>query len=243
MKKRQDLMDFDQLRRHDILRMNLIDDKNADIEWILSDHPVAYPDAIDFMERRVHAIINGEAKEAVWLLEHPPLLTAGTSANNNDLIQDNGLPVFKTGRGGQYSYHGPGQRIAYVMLDLKKREKDIRLFIAALEQWLILSLAKLNIYSERREDRVGVWVKRPDKGVGYEDKIAAIGIRMRHWVSFHGISLNVEPDLAYYRSIVPCGIGSDQPHFGVTSLLDLGHIVSMPEIDTILQQSFHEIFG
>jgi len=191
------------------------------------------------MEARVAAIAAGEAAECVWLLEHPPLYTAGTSANDADLVDPGRFPVFRSGRGGQFTYHGPGQRVAYVMLDLSRRTQDLRAFVAALEAWLIATLDSFNVRGERREDRVGVWVRRPEKGPAAEDKIAAIGIRVRRWVTFHGISLNVEPDLSHFSGIVPCGV---REH-GVTSLVDLGIPVTMPEVDAALRARFEDIFG
>ncbi len=192
------------------------------------------------MEERAAAIHEGRATELVWLVEHPPLYTAGTSAKSGDLVNQR-FPVFESGRGGQYTYHGPGQRVAYAMLDLNHRKQDVRAYVAALESWIILTLAEFNITGERREDRVGVWVKRPDKGKGYEDKIAAIGIRMRKWVAFHGISLNVEPDLAHFNGIVPCGISEQK--YGVTSLVDLGLPVTMADADIALKRAFEKVFG
>ncbi|OYX68867.1 MAG: lipoate-protein ligase B [Rhizobiales bacterium 32-66-11] len=206
----------------------------APVEWSVSDAPVPYPQAIAAMEARVAAIAAGTAPELVWLLEHPALYTAGTSARREDLI-DARFPVFETGRGGQFTYHGPGQRVAYVMLNLKQRSPDLRQYVSALETWLIASLSAFNIRAERREDRVGVWVARP----GREEKIAAIGIRVRQWVSFHGISLNVSPDLTHFGGIVPCGV---REH-GVTSLEDLGHLASLPEVDSVLRIAFEEVFG
>ena len=215
------------------------------VEWVVAEGAVAYPDAVAAMEARVEAIASGEAAERVWLLEHPPLYTAGTSTRPGDGARSP-LPIFASGRGGQVTYHGPGQRVAYVMLDLRRRAPDLRAFVAALEQWIIATLDAFAISGERREDRVGVWVTRRDKpaasdGQSAEDKIAAIGIRVRRWVSFHGISLNVEPDLAHYDGITPCGIASS--HLGVTSLADLGHIVSMPEVDAALRAAFERSFG
>ena len=192
------------------------------------------------MEARAAAIAAGEADELVWLLEHPPLYTAGTSGKAGDLLQAR-FPLYPSGRGGQLTYHGPGQRVAYVMLDLKRRRPDVRAYVAALEEWIIRTLAVFNVRGERREDRVGVWVSRPDKGAGFEDKIAAIGVRLRRWVSFHGIAINVEPDLSHFSGIVPCGVVD--PRYGVTSLVDLGHIVSMEEVDIALKRAFEEIFG
>jgi lipoyl(octanoyl) transferase len=210
------------------------------VEWRISDTPVPYPEAVSAMESRVAAIAAGQAPELVWLLEHPPLYTAGTSGNDSDLL-DARFPLYSSGRGGQLTYHGPGQRVAYVMLDLKRRRPDVRAYVAGLEAWLIRTLAAFNVRGERREDRVGVWVNRPDKGPGFEDKIAAIGVRLRRWVSFHGISLNVEPDLSHFEAIVPCGVAD--PRYGVTSLADLGHLVSMADADIALRQAFIEVFG
>jgi len=210
------------------------------VEWRISDAPADYLDAVAAMEARAAAIADGAAGELVWLLEHPPLYTSGTSGKEGDLL-DPRFPLFATGRGGQVTYHGPGQRVAYVMLDLKRRRPDVRAYVAALEEWIIRTLAAFNVRGERREDRVGVWVKRPDKGVGFEDKIAAIGVRLKRWVSFHGIAINVEPDLTHFSAIVPCGVVD--PRFGVTSLIDLGHPVAMADADIALRQSFEEIFG
>jgi lipoyl(octanoyl) transferase len=214
------------------------------VEWRTEDGLVAYDDAVAFMEARAAAIREGTENELVWLLEHPPLYTAGTSANAADLILPGKFPVHQTGRGGEYTYHGPGQRVAYVMLDLKRRREDVRAFVAALEAWIIATLAAFNVMGERREDRVGVWVRRADRldlpdGAMIEDKIAAIGIRLKRWVSIHGISLNVEPDLTHYDGIVPCGISQ----FGVTSLADLGLTATMHDLDAALRQAFEEIFG
>ena len=208
------------------------------VQWIISPEPVPYPVALEAMRARAAAIAAGEAEEAIWLLEHPPLYTAGTSAVPEDLLSDR-FPVYDAGRGGQYTYHGPGQRVAYVMLDLTQRGRDIRCLVKGLEGWVIDTLAAHNIAGERRDGRIGVWVKRPDKGLLKEDKIAAIGVRVSKWVTFHGISLNVMPDLSHYDGIVPCGI-SDQ---GVTSFEDLGQLVSMPEVDSVLRQAFEGRFG
>jgi lipoyl(octanoyl) transferase len=210
------------------------------VEWRISDHQVAYPEAVAAMEERVAAIAAGTAPELVWLLEHPPLYTAGTSGSASDLREAR-FPLFTTGRGGQLTYHGPGQRVAYVMLDLKRRRPDVRAYVAGLEAWIIRTLAAFNIRGERREDRVGVWINRPDKGPGREDKIAAIGVRLRRWVSFHGIAINVEPDLTHFEAIVPCGVVD--PRFGVTSLADLGHPASLMDVDIALRQAFGEVFG
>ena len=210
------------------------------VEWRISDSPVPYPEAVADMEARAADIASGMACEMVWLLEHPPLYTSGTSGRNEDLL-DARFPLFTTGRGGQITYHGPGQRVAYVMLDLKRRRPDVRAYVAGLEEWIIRTLARFNVRGERREDRVGVWVKRPDKGEGYEDKIAAIGVRLRRWVSFHGIAINVEPDLTHFSAIVPCGVVD--PRYGVTSLVDLGHPVTMADVDVALRQAFVEVFG
>jgi len=215
------------------------------VEWRVDDSLVDYDAAVAWMEARAEAIAAGQADECVWLLEHPALYTAGTSAKPQDLVEAR-FPVHQSGRGGQFTYHGPGQRVAYVLLDLKRRRPDVRAFVAALESWVIATLDAFNVSGEQREDRVGVWVKRPEKPRGpngemAEDKIAAIGIRLRKWVSFHGISLNVEPDLAHFGGIVPCGIA--QGHYGVTSLVDLGLPLSMPEVDSILRREFEAVFG
>jgi lipoyl(octanoyl) transferase len=210
------------------------------VEWRISDEPVDYLTAVAAMEARAAAIAAGEAYEMVWLLEHPPLYTSGTSGKEADLL-DPRFPLFATGRGGQLTYHGPGQRVAYVMLDLKRRRPDVRAFVAALEEWIIRTLAAFNVRGERREDRVGVWVKRPDKGPGFEDKIAAIGVRLKRWVSFHGIAINVEPELAHFSAIVPCGVAD--PRYGVTSLVDLGHPIGLTEVDIALRREFREVFG
>lgn len=207
--------------------------------WAIAEGLTDYESAVAFMEERAASIAEGHAPETVWLVEHPPLYTAGTSARSEDLIHPDRFPVFQTGRGGQFTYHGPGQRVAYVMLDLKRRSPDLRRYVAALEAWLIATLDAFNVRGERREDRVGVWVRRPDKGEGVEDKIAAIGIRVRRWVSFHGISLNVEPDLTHFSGIVPCGV----TQHGVTSLIDLGLPITMPEVDAVLRGTFEKIFG
>ena len=210
------------------------------VEWRISDPPVPYPEAVAAMEARVADIAAQKAPELVWLLEHPPLYTSGTSGKVADLLNPR-FPVFATGRGGQLTYHGPGQRVAYVMLDLKRRRPDARAYVAGLEEWIIRTLAAFNVRGERREDRVGVWVNRPDKGSGFEDKIAAIGVRLRRWVSFHGIAINVEPNLTHFEAIVPCGVAD--PRYGVTSLVDLGHTATMADIDVALRQTFEEVFG
>jgi len=212
---------------------------SAPVEWAVAEGLTGYEEAVAEMEARAALIAEGQAAERVWLVEHPPLYTAGTSAKDADLVAPGRFPVHQAGRGGQYTYHGPGQRVAYVMLDLKRREPDLRRFVAALEAWLIGTLDAMNVRGERREDRVGVWVRRPEKAPGAEDKIAAIGIRVRRWVSFHGVSLNVEPDLSHFDGIVPCGV-SDQ---GVTSLVDLGLPVTMAEVDCVLRAQFERIFG
>ena len=209
------------------------------VEWVAAEGLVAYEAALAEMDVRAAAIADGRAAERVWLLEHPPLYTAGTSARAGDLVEPDRLPVFQTGRGGQYTYHGPGQRVAYVMLDLTRRGTDLRRFVAALEGWLIAALDRFNIRGERREDRVGVWVRRPERGEGAEDKLAAIGIRVRRWVTFHGVSLNVEPDLSHYGGIVPCGVA----RHGVTSLVDLGLPVTMHDADVALRAAFEPVFG
>lgn len=207
-------------------------------EWRISDAPVPYDQAVQEMEERVAAIAEGRAPELVWLLEHPPLYTAGTSAEERDLVDPGRFPVFQTGRGGQYTYHGPGQRVAYVMLDLKRRKPDVREFVGDLEKWLIATLADFNVTGELREGRVGVWVRRPEKGLTAEDKIAAIGVRIRKWVTFHGVSLNVDPDLDHFTGIVPCGISQH----GVTSLADLGITATMADVDIALKRNFAEVF-
>ena len=216
-------------------------DTAAAVDWMITDQPVAYPEAITFMERRVAEIRAGTAAEAVWLLEHPPLYTAGTSADPAELIDAGRFPVFQTGRGGRYTYHGPGQRVAYVMLDLKRRGGDVRRYVRDLEQWVIETLAQFAVIGERREGRVGIWVTRgaPANPLHREDKIAAIGVRVRQWVSFHGISINVEPDLGHFDGIVPCGIAEH----GVTSLWDLGLTPTMPEVDLALRDTFERVFG
>lgn len=230
--------------RNDLSAQFFAADGSPPVDWLVADGFTSYPDAEAFMEARVAAIRDGAANELVWLVEHPPLYTAGTSARDEDLLMPDRFPVYKTGRGGEFTYHGPGQRVAYVMLDLKRRREDIRAFVAALEQWIITTLDSFNIKGERREDRVGVWVSRPEKprladGSMAEDKIAAIGIRMRRWVSFHGISINVEPQLENFGGIVPCGISEH----GVTSLVDLGLPVTMDDLDIALKQSFSDVFG
>ena len=210
------------------------------VEWRVSDAPVDYGAALAEMDARVEAIVAGQAAELIWLLEHPPLYTAGTSARPEDLI-DARFPVHHVGRGGQFTYHGPGQRVAYAMLDLNRRKPDVRAFVATLEEWIIRTLASFNVRGERRDDRIGVWVRRPDKGDGFEDKIAAIGIRVRRWVSLHGIAINVEPELSHFSGIVPCGVS--ERRFGVTSLADLGLPVTMPDLDVALRREFDALFG
>jgi lipoyl(octanoyl) transferase len=212
----------------------------GEVEWRISAAPVPYPEAVAEMESRAADIAEHQAAELVWLLEHPPLYTSGTSGKEGDLL-DPRFPLFTTGRGGQLTYHGPGQRVAYVMLDLKRRRPDVRAYVAGLEAWIIRTLEAFNVRGERREDRVGVWVKRADKGTGFEDKVAALGVRLRRWVSFHGISINVEPDLTHFAAIVPCGVVD--PRYGVTSLVDLGHPVTIMDVDVALRQAFEEVFG
>lgn len=214
------------------------------VEWITTDGLTGYETALAFMEARANAIAAGEAEECVWLLEHPPLYTAGTSAKPADLTDPDRFPVFQARRGGEYTYHGPGQRVVYVMLDLTRRGRDVRQFVQQLETWVIAALDQFNITGHIRDGRVGVWVERPDKplranGQLAEDKIAAIGIRLRKWVSFHGISINVEPDLSHFDGIVPCGI----TEHGVTSLVDLGLPVTMEDLDVALRHSFTQVFG
>ncbi len=214
------------------------------VEWRIEPGLTDYATALAVMEERADAIRGGSAPELAWLVEHPPLYTAGTGAKAQDLVEPDRFPVFAAGRGGEYTYHGPGQRVVYVMLDLKRRREDVRAFVAALEEWIIRTLAAFNVTGERREDRVGVWVQRPDRpaaadGSPAEDKIAAIGIRLRRWVSFHGIAINVEPDLSHFSGIVPCGV-TDR---GVTSLVDLGLPVTMPDVDLALKSAFEAVFG
>jgi lipoyl(octanoyl) transferase len=210
------------------------------VEWRVSDVLIDYSEAVTAMEARVAGIAAGYAGELVWLLEHPPLYTAGTSARGADVI-DARFPVFESGRGGQMTYHGPGQRVAYAMLNLAGRGPDLRRYVASLEEWLIRTLATFGVEGERREDRVGVWVRRPDKGNGFEDKIAAIGIRVRRWVTLHGVALNVAPELSHFAGIVPCGISEQR--YGVTSLADLGVAASMAEVDAALRREFEGLFG
>ena len=212
----------------------------APVEWRVDDRLVPYEEALRLMDARAEAIAAGRAGELAWLLAHPPLYTAGTSARPEDLLAAR-FPVHTAGRGGQFTYHGPGQRVAYLMLDLKRRGPDVRRYVATLEAWIIRTLAAFNVRGERREDRVGVWVRRPEKGEGHEDKIAAIGIRVRRWVTLHGIALNVDPDLAHFSGIVPCGVGDAR--YGVTSLVDLGLPVTMPEVDMALRREFEALFG
>ncbi len=214
----------------------LSESKLQPVEWRIDDAPVAYPDAVTFMDQRVAQIRAGTARDAVWLLEHPSLYTAGTSAQEADLIQPDRFPVYKSGRGGQYTYHGPGQRVGYVMLDLRNRNNDLRCYVHDLEEWIIRTLASFNVQGERREGRVGIWV---DRGQGREDKIAAIGVRVRRWVAFHGIAINLDPDLSHFEGIVPCGIAEH----GVTSLADLGLPVTMADLDVALRAAFEEVFG
>lgn len=209
-------------------------------EWSVAEGLIGYDDALKAMDARAAAIADGAAPELVWLLEHPPLYTAGTSAKAADLVAPR-FPVHSAGRGGQFTYHGPGQRVAYLMLDLKRRGEDVRRFVANLEEWLIRTLARFDVKGERREDRIGVWVARPEKGGGCEDKIAALGIRVRRWVTLHGVSLNVAPDLGHFAGIVPCGIAD--PRFGVTSLADLGVRASMQDVDRALRAEFEALFG
>ncbi|HEY8213695.1 MAG TPA: lipoyl(octanoyl) transferase LipB [Methylocystis sp.] len=215
------------------------------VEWRVSDDLVPYEAAVAFMEARAAAIASGEARECVWLLEHPPIYTGGSSAKEQDLL-DARFPVFRTGRGGQFTYHGPRQRVAYVMLDLTRRRRDVRALVCALESWIIATLADFGVSGERRAARVGVWVQRPEKPKGLggetaEDKVAAIGVRLRQWVSFHGVALNVAPDLTHFSGIAPCGVR--EAHLGVTSLADLGATADMQAVDAALRRNFEAIFG
>ncbi len=232
------------MQRSELLHSFLPSPGSPPVRWRVSEGLVDYQEALDIMEAEVAAIADGTAQELVWLLEHPPVYTAGTSANTADLLAPDRFPVFATGRGGEYTYHGPGQRVGYVMLDLKRRRQDVRAFVGAIEELVIGALADMNVKGERREDRVGVWVRRPERpplanGLMAEDKIAAIGIRLRRWVSFHGFSLNVEPELEHFSGIVPCGIAS----YGVTSLVDLGLPVTMEDVDLVLKSNFQTLFG
>ena len=209
-------------------------------EWQVTGGTTAYALALAAMDERVAEIAEGRARELAWLLEHPPLYTAGTSAKPDQLVEQR-FPVFTAGRGGQFTYHGPGQRVVYVMLDLRQRGPDVRRFVVTLEEWLIRTLAHFNVHGQRRSDRIGVWVERPDKGAGHEDKIAAIGIRIRRWITLHGIALNVDPDLSHFSGIVPCGVSN--PRYGVTSLADLGIPATMPQVDAVLRREYEALFG
>jgi len=208
-------------------------------QWAVSTAPVPYPEAVAFMQARVEAIVEGKAGELVWLLEHPPLYTAGISSKNGDLLDATRFPVFHTERGGQFTYHGPGQQVAYVMLDLRERGRDVRRFVQSLEAWVIDSLAALEVSGELRDGRVGVWVERETADGRREDKIAALGVKLRRWVSFHGVSLNVRPDLSHFAGIVPCGVTDH----GVTSLADLGRAADMADAQAALKASFERVFG
>ncbi|HVZ90886.1 MAG TPA: lipoyl(octanoyl) transferase LipB [Rhizomicrobium sp.] len=223
------------MSRADPLALMVSDGLRPSVEWRVDDGFTDYAPAVEFMETRAAAIADRRAPEMVWLLQHPPIYTAGTSAKDSDLLEAR-FPVFRTGRGGQFTYHGPGQRVAYVMLDLRRRGGDVRGFVRNLEEWLIQALAELGVKGERREGRVGIWVAR---GGGREDKIAAIGVRVRRWVSFHGISFNVSPDLSHFAGIVPCGVRGH----GVTSLRDLGVEASMSDADRALKRAFAEVFS
>jgi lipoyl(octanoyl) transferase len=226
-----------QLAEASVRSCSLRSHSGAAVEWRVEGGLVPYLDAVKEMEKRVAAIIAGDAPELIWLVEHPPLYTAGTSARDTDLLEPDRLPVYRTGRGGRFTYHGPGQRIAYVMLDLARRGRDVRCFVSALEDWIIAALADFGVAGERRADRIGVWV--PARADRPEAKIAAIGVRVRHWVTFHGLSINVAPDLADYAGIVPCGAAG----FGVTSLADQGVAATMAEVDTALRGSLTAPFG
>jgi lipoyl(octanoyl) transferase len=226
-------------------RVSLLPRNDLSVEWHLSDGLVTYAEAVALMEARVAAIAEGQAPELIWLVEHPPLYTAGTSAREVDLLNAR-FPVHKTGRGGQFTYHGPGQRVIYVMLDLNHRKPDLRAFVCALEEWIIAALSVFNVKGELRGDRIGVWVSRPNKARGpsgemAEDKIAAIGVRVRRWATLHGVALNVDPDLSHFSGIVPCGVA--EAHYGVTSLADLGRPVTMAQVDTALRAAFETVFG
>jgi lipoyl(octanoyl) transferase len=227
------------LTARSLVRVGL-DRASSPVEWRISDGLVPYEAALAAMDARAAAIAEGAAPELIWLLQHPPLYTAGTSAKAEELIAPR-FPVHSAGRGGQLTYHGPGQRVIYLMLDLKRRGPDVRRFVATLEEWIIRTLAHFDVVGERRDDRVGVWVRRPAKGALHEDKIAAIGIRIKRWVTLHGVALNVDCDLSHYAGIVPCGVS--EPRYGVTSLADLGRAVTMAEIDAVLQRQFEALFG
>ena len=214
--------------------------KHNPVDWAVSRNLISYEHAISFMETRARSIYEGRANELIWLLEHPPIYTSGTSAKEDDLLDKDRFEVFETGRGGEFTYHGPGQRVAYVMLNVAKRGQDVRAFVKKLQNWIIATLACHSVIGEIREDRVGVWVERPELGNDREDKIAAVGIRLKRWVSYHGISLNVSPDLEHFAGITPCGI--KHPNFGVTSLKDLGVNKSLSEIDKSLRKEFEEVF-
>jgi lipoyl(octanoyl) transferase len=223
--------------------MGLLTKDLSMVEWRFSDDTVEYPAAVAEMEARVAAIRAGTAPELVWLLEHPALYTGGTSAKPGDLLEHNRFPVYPTGRGGQYTYHGPGQRVGYVMLDLKRRGGDVRVFVRQLEDWLIATLQRFSVKGERREGRIGIWVDRGPHAAGgrREDKIAALGVRVRHWVTFHGVALNVDCDLSHFAGIVPCGVAT--PQYGVTSLLDLGIPAAMSDVDAAMRAAFDDVFG
>lgn len=213
----------------------------APVQWAVSKDLIDYEAAVSAMEARAAAVAAGEARELIWLLEHPPLYTAGTSAKDADLRDADRFPVYRTGRGGEFTYHGPGQRVAYAMLDLKERGRDVRAYVQDLERWIIGALDAFGVDGEIRDGRVGVWVDRSRPGAPREDKIAAIGVRIRKWVSFHGIALNVEPDLTHFTGITPCGISD--PGLGVTSLVDMGRPVTLPEADAALRDAFEKVFG
>ncbi|HEX9768849.1 MAG TPA: lipoyl(octanoyl) transferase LipB [Kiloniellales bacterium] len=222
--------------------LRMAEEAPSPVEWRIERNPVGYPSAVAVMERRVADIRAGRAPELVWLLEHPPLYTAGTSANDGDLLEPGRLPVYRSGRGGKFTYHGPGQRVAYVMLDVGRRGGDVRRFVRDLESWIIAALARFNVVGERRADRIGIWVRREGagrEGAGREDKIAAVGVRLRHWVSYHGVAINVDPDLGHFDGIVPCGVTG----YGVTSLVDLGLPVGLADLDVALRLAFDEVFG
>jgi lipoyl(octanoyl) transferase len=226
--------------RRDSLASRYAPAAGAAVEWRVEPGLIDYAQAVATMEERASAIRAGTAIELVWLVEHPPLYTAGTSARDEDLVSAR-FPVHRSGRGGQFTYHGPGQRVVYLMLDLKTRGQDLRRYVATLEEWIIRTLGSFNVRGERREDRIGVWVRRPEKGQGREDKIAAIGIRVSRWVSLHGIAINVDPDLSHFSGIVPCGVS--EPKYGVTSLVDLGLPVTMDDVDVALKREFSALFG
>ena len=233
--------EFETTKTREDVRIGLLPvSSKPPVEWLESSDTIDYEAALAFMCERAEAIARGEARELVWLLQHPPLYTAGTSSRPHELL-DARFPVYQAGRGGQFTYHGPGQRVAYLMLDLKRRAPDVRRFVATVEEWIIRTLAVLGVTGERRDDRIGVWIRRRGREQDGEDKIAAIGVRVRHWVTLHGVALNIAPDLSHFSGIVPCGISD--PRYGITSLAALGVTASITEVDAILRREFAPLFG